>query len=238
MTFEVKKLAAAMLAVASVTVGLQSAQALPTTPAPLEGRTITGARVDAYDPSAVMEYDPNLDITWLRDWGASGLANWYTQLAWAANLQVGPFSGWSLPTALNEDGSGPCRAIYNCIGTQMGFLYGIELGNIFGSLSSASPDAGMWNRGPFQNVPILDPQHSYSYWTSTYEGQGASQGTYFFEISTGSEGATLSPTQYMAPWSAVAVRAGDVAAPIPEPETWAMMLMGLAAGAVTLRKRT
>lgn len=34
---------------------------------PLEGRTITRAHVDAYDASAVMIYDPNADLTWLRD---------------------------------------------------------------------------------------------------------------------------------------------------------------------------
>ena len=87
--------------------------------APLEGRTITGAHVDAYDTNAVMIYDPNADLTWLRDWNVNGNKPWVDQLVWASNLQMGTFANWSLPTARNQDGSDPCFGL-GCTGSQMG----------------------------------------------------------------------------------------------------------------------
>jgi len=52
-------------------------------------------------------YDTDLDITWLADANANGLMTWANANTWAANLMVGGFTDWRLPTALNSDGSGP-----------------------------------------------------------------------------------------------------------------------------------
>jgi hypothetical protein len=217
MTFEVKKLATAMLAVASVTVCLQSAHAYPAVPAPLEGRTITGARVDAYDPSAVMEYDPNLDITWLRDWGASGRLTWQNAVNWLETLNVATFANWTLATGFEQPSAPWCNGAYlnyGCAGGRLGYLYFVELGNPFSNRSNAGPFINMDGDGA-------------GYWVS-------SGGV--FASGSGSVLAWDAVNPY--PCEIIAIRAGDVAAPIPEPETWAMMLIGLAAGVVTLRKRT
>lgn len=182
--------------------------------APLEGRTITGDRVDAYDTSAVMIYDPNADLTWLRDWNVNGAKPWVDQLIWASNLQVGKFANWSLPTARNKDGSGPCSG-FECTGSQMGFMWYEVLGNTTGLFT---------NVGPFRNA-MAD-----IYWTGTVAAQDLA---YVYWTVDGSQGGA--PT--FAELYAVAVRAGDVAAPIPEPQTWAMLMMGLGVVTVALRRR-
>lgn len=73
---------------------------------PLQGRTIIGTAVASTDPTAVMAYDPNLNITWLRDWNKHGpFLFWNDAQSWASTLKVGSFGGWSLPAAYNLDGS-------------------------------------------------------------------------------------------------------------------------------------
>jgi len=200
-------------------VAASAAQAYPSVPAPLEGRTITGARVDAYDPSAVMEYDPNLNLTWLRDWNMNGKQYWWTQMAWVQTLHVGAFTNWSLPTALNQDGGGPCLGEH-CIGNPMGYMYYVELSN---------PTGGpLTNTGPFH---MADGE----YWTGTeyppipdWPGQA-------WEFLTFNGQTDFFPQYYEL--YAAAVRPGDVAAVVPEPETWAMLLSGMALLAATWHGR-
>ena len=179
----------------------------------LQGRTITGAKVASNDPLAVMEYDPNLNITWLRDWNKNGPMNWSTAKTWAANLTVGAFGGWALPTT-SPDGCGG----YNCTNSPMGYMYYVELGN--------AASSGMNNIGPFQNVQTL--QNPY-YWTSTITIDPVY--AWYFHTGVGFQsGFSVSSTSLYA----VAVRPGDVA-PVPESTTLAMFMTGLA-GISLLRK--
>ena len=61
-------------------------------------------------------YDSVRNITWLQNANANGLMNWTAANAWAAGLNVGGFTGWRLPTALNADGSGPCSGLNQRVG--------------------------------------------------------------------------------------------------------------------------
>jgi hypothetical protein len=184
--------------------------------ATLEGRTITGDRVDAYDANAVMIYDPNADLTWLRDWNVNDDQAWVDQLIWVSNLQVGNFANWSLPTSRNQDGSGPCDG-FNCIGSQMGYLWYEVLGNTANSFTNAGPFQNVQSRGYWSGTEFaLNPNVAWTFGTGTGNQRAAGKGSALYPV---------------------AVRPGDVAAPIPEPQTWAMLLMGLGVVTVALRRR-
>ena len=61
-------------------------------------------------------YDQDRNITWLANanyaqtsgYDADGRMTWQTAKTWAEGLNIGGFTGWRLPTALNADGRGPC----------------------------------------------------------------------------------------------------------------------------------
>lgn len=190
---------------------------------PLQGRTVTGVPVASTDPSAVMEYDPNLNITWLRDWNKHGpFLFWNDAQSWASTLKVGNFGGWSLPSAVNAVGSPPCVGYGIACTGLLGYMYTVELGN----LDNPAPGYGMVNKGPFQNV------QSSVYWTNTaYSVAGYAWG---FNTQYGFQSFYTQSAQLYA----VAVRAGDVAAAVPEPQVWATLLMGLCALAVARRRRS
>ncbi len=85
-------------------------------------------------------YDADLDITWLSDanyaqttgYDADGLMDWDRAMPWAANLSYGGYDDWRLPTALNQNGTGPCFGV-NCTGSEMGHLFYTELGEWHGT---------------------------------------------------------------------------------------------------------
>jgi hypothetical protein len=186
---------------------------------PLQGRDINGYPVDAYSPNAVMEYDPNLNITWLRDWRASQPMDWNTARTWASTLRVGAFGDWVLPTmntsdthcSRSSDPGGGFQILhfgYNCIGSPIGYLQYLELGN-------ASPGA-VPNAGPFLNM------QADFYWYGT-ELEPNPTGAWYFDVFHGWQGAA----ERYSTLYAVAVRPGDVLAPVPEAKILALMLTGL-----------
>jgi hypothetical protein len=239
---------AAGMSVAAVT-GLTQAS-----PIPLQGRDINGNPVAATDPSAVFEYDANLNLTWLRDWNyvvtsgyaaahaggsgsnlvdISGAMGWNAATAWASNLTVGSFGGWSLPTIdagdTNCDQVIPARNGFpdqhygaNCTGSAPGYLFYTELGNI------ASADPGyQYNLGPFQNVDRW-------YWSSTDFAPLPDRIAWGF-YNWGNYQTGFSKTTGAA-WAEI-VRSGDVATAVPEPQTLALVLMALGGGWVVRRRQ-
>ncbi|MBL8413666.1 MAG: DUF1566 domain-containing protein [Propionivibrio sp.] len=118
-------------------------------------------------------YDVVLNITWLRDANyaatqyaatggtqgdADGLMNWNAANAWAAGLSYAGYDDWRLPTALNQDGSGPCDS-FDCTNSEMGHMFYNNMGAIaFNSILTGSNTA---NLAQFTN---LQP---YIYWSGT-----------------------------------------------------------------------
>ena len=199
----------------------------------LLGRTLAGDAVSASSSEAVFLYDTDLNITWLRDANANmlngrgGRMNWATAMDWADTLSLGGFSDWRLPTlklpdptCQNNESSGE-----HCLGSELGHLWYTTLGNV-----SANQ---MTQTEPFLNVRRFD-----EYWTDTSYAEDDAL-AWYQNFSRGTQGFNLKSLNGM---SAIAVRPGDVlggaVAPVPEPETWAMLLAGLGLlGAVARRNK-
>lgn len=192
----------------------------------LQARDINGdGTVDAY-------YDTALDLTWLADANAAaggsfddglsptdGELTWANAKDWAAALDVHGVTGWRLPQ------------MQSGIGSELSHMYCVTLAN-FGPCNPATPTGpGTWgftNTGPFINL------FSSWYWTETLEDPGPPARAWIWAADPISayHTAEVVTGDYLA-W---AVREGDVPA-IPEPSTWLLMGLGLAATAAMARRR-
>jgi hypothetical protein len=96
-------------------------------------------------------------------------------------------------------------------------MYYTELGNV---------QFNATNAGPFQNF------QKFFYWSGTAYAPNPDR-AWFFWITDGFQNNTDKSQAYYA----VAVRPGDVAAIVPEPQTLALVLLALGAAMVTPRRR-
>jgi Protein of unknown function (DUF1566)/PEP-CTERM motif len=133
---------------------------------------------------------------------------WGNAVAWAGGFSFAGYDDWRLPTG------GDCSQ-YNCTDSEMGHLWYVELGNTGG--------VPMTNTGGFLNL------QSYDYWSGAEYTPDPSMAWYF---STHKGFQSVSDKNWF--MYAMAVHAGDVGA-VPEPQTYAMLLLGLSA--LALRRR-
>ena len=179
-----------------------------------------------------MVYDTTLNITWLADWNyamtsgfdVDGAMDWTTAKNWANNLVYGGFDDWRLPTSLNADGTGPCGPGHNCAGSEMGHMFYNNWGASAGFAFSTGTNAA--NLALFSNV------QPGNYWSGTGYAPHPSNAWFF-----GTSGGGQSHVDELNALYAVAVRPGDVAAPVPEPQTLALALLALGATVVARRRR-
>ncbi len=144
-------------------------------------------------------YDTDRDLTWVGDanfsqtsgFDADGLMTWNQAVAWVSGLNIQGFKDWRLPSALNQDGSGPCAGS-NC--------YDSELGHLFAPVASGGEGISLATPGLFSNI------QSMNYWTGT---ESPPQLVWNFSPITGIQGTTGKDNSCECDFTWV-VRDGDV----------------------------
>jgi len=205
------------------------------------------AQAALIDRGGGMIYDTTRNITWLADMNyaqtsghtgtgvnANGTMTWDAANAWANNLVFGDFSDWRLPTLDPNDAS--CTGGfglgvgYNCTGGELSGLFVTDLGyNNNGSGLITSDDTAEQNA----NLALFSNVQSSVYWSGTEYAPDPDVAWFFSTRFGGQSFVGKSFALY-----AVAVRPGDVAASVPEPQTLALALLALGATAVARGRRS
>jgi hypothetical protein len=187
-------------AIAGLLLGLMAGQTAAN-PLPLEGRDINGNPVGATDASAVFEYDPNLNMTWLRDWNyaytsgyasihaggsgtntvnSNGSMGWDAANVWTKNLVVGGYSGWNLPV-ITDTGTAGCNNAE--VGTDCGYnVYGY--GTNSPQAATLSPMAYLWYVELGNKAYHDTSGHVQSGWGLTNTGPFINMQSYYYWSST------------------------------------------------------
>jgi hypothetical protein len=207
-------------------------------------------------------YDDVLNVTWLQDanyaktsgYDADGAMNWTAAKTWASSLNISRFAGeslngWRLAAntpvgadwnyGLSNDGSTDHGYNITSPHSELSYMYYVNLG-LKGYYSPAGvyqPDFGIFRNGTYggqANVGLVKNLQSVVYWSGTAYAPYPANFAWFFIASNGPQSYDFQFNEYYA-W---AVRPGDVAAAVPEPETYAMLLAGLGLlGAGAKRRR-
>ncbi|MCP2012239.1 PEPxxWA-CTERM sorting domain-containing protein [Duganella violaceipulchra] len=192
---------------------------------PLAGRDQFFHAIAATDENATYLYDADYNITWLRSTSGANVMTFELANSWA-NLNWGGLTGWHLPSAGSVYDSDLYPSTVKGIGSDAAHLYYDVLGDRPGLDHAGNPQTIVRNEGPFGagGVPAM-------IWLSGTHATHADY-AYNFSFFAGINGE--GPRNGLI--GAMTVRNGDVLA-VPEPETYAMMLGGLALVGVVARRR-
>jgi hypothetical protein len=206
----------------------------------------TSANAALFDRGNGMIYDSDRDLTWLSDMNAGGLFNnWSDAKSWADGLTHGGFTDWRLPSVYNSDGSTICMG-FGCTDSELGNMYY----NVFGAAAGGNINvaSNTANRNLFSypegtNVFALNEEFnagtagSLDPFTCVLT-PGLETCAFVFRTdglqSYGSKGAG----NIFYGW---AVRNGDVNPVnpgVPEPASWAMMVIGFGLIGAIRRRRS
>jgi len=192
-------------------------------------------------------YDTVLDVSWLADGAVIGVTTGGEASAWAANLDVHGITGWRLPTMIDTGAPGCDHSFAG--GTDCGFnpqtisqdgqtvfsemahLGFVSLGNKAYCLPGDSecmapqPDWGLTNTGGFRNL------YGTAYWLGLAFEPYPVDMVWTFDTQYGYQNGFPQEWEGLS----IAVHAGDVAA-VPEPQTSALLLLGVAGVLATVRR--
>ena len=199
-----------------------------------------------------MIYDSTRNITWLADMNyaqtsghigagvnANGTMTWNAAVAWANGLVYGSYDDWRLPTLnpsdtscsgnFNPGGGFPLQYFgFNCTGGELSGLFVTDLGNKALDVRDQAGDTAE----QIANLALFSNVQSSVYWSGT-EYAPAPGLAWVFSTLVGYQGVDDKNSGLYA----VAVRPGDVAASVPEPQTLALVLLALGATLVARRRR-
>lgn len=206
----------------------------------LQGRDLDGdGTSDAY-------YDTALDISWLANANVIGLVDFSAASAWANSLDVAGVTGWHLPTihintcgadglgATFWNGGGICGYNVQAHTSDMAHMYMTTLAN-----PSTSGFVDTYGNGPGLSAPLLENSgpfsnlQSYGYWFSLdyavnpWTGVADTGEAWRYSFYAGRQD-NLDNGELLHAWAVHEGDVGQLAAPVPEPETYALMLAGLA----------
>jgi hypothetical protein len=206
------------------------------------------AQAKLIDRGGGLLYDDVLNVTWLQDanyaqtsgYDTDGKMNWTDAKTWADNLVFHDsvrnvdYSDWRLPATSDTD------AGWNIISpnSELSYMYYVNLGltSKFSPSGAEQPHYGIFRNGTEggqADVGLAKNLQSYYYWFGTVYAPSTSFGTWYFVTSVGAQFFNYQNLECYA-W---AVRPGDVAAAVPEPETYAMLLAGLGLLGVGAKRR-
>lgn len=215
----------------------------------LQARDIDGdGTTDAY-------YDTALNISWLANANVIGLANFDTARTWANGLDVAGVTGWHLPT-INIDtcgtgglgatfwnGGGICGYNVQADTSDMAHMYMTTLAN-----PSYSGFTDSYGNGPGLSAPLLENTgpfsnlQAYGYWfsldhaVSPWTGEISTDEAWRYSFYAGRQD-NLANSEQLFAWAVHDGDVGQITAAVPEPETYALMLAGLAMMVPLARRR-
>lgn len=191
------------------------------------------AYTSGYAASGVVPGAPSDENTILTD----GRMGWAAARNWADNLVYGGFSDWRLPTLNPFDttcsidaGVGFGQPYGHCTGGELSHLFVSDLGNKEGeSVLNQTGDTAE----QIANLALFSNVQSDYYWSGTETGLGSTS-AWNFTADIGVQ--YYDEGKYNALY-AIAVRPGDVAASVPEPQTLALVALGAAMVGRSKRQR-
>jgi PEP-CTERM motif len=210
---------------------------------------VSSVSAELFDRGGGLIYDDVLDVTWLQDanyaqtlgYDLDGRMEWEASKSWAESVAYFDpvrqymVRNWRLPKLLGNTAEESCQSGFD--GTNCGFnvtpltselahLFYVSLGNLAvvdnsGSVRTGEPgvDFGIVNAGPFANLV-----NNY-YWLNDVYYPDPDL-AWVFNTAAGFQGQEVKSGYFN---RAMLVHDGDVAAvaPVPEPEIYAMMGIGL-----------
>lgn len=211
----------------------------------LQGRDLDGDASNGFEAY----YDTVLDITWLADASAGGgLMDWRGAKSWVESLDVHGIKGWRLPAVKPVNGSsfnndlsygGSTDRGFNITSTQseLAHLFHVTLGNksSYDAFMNYHPDRGLTNPGPFSNIRSAGYD---TYWAGLQCLPGGFVDcAWMFNFKRGGQDFYSMYTGFDVAAYAWAVRPGDVVTQVPEPQAYALALVGLATAVVARGRR-